>query len=118
MVQIQAFVAEYGLLVGGGLLLLALMLIAVTTVKNLLSKRKARAGDAQRDEALKAKVLAKTGAAALTEGLVAVRVDFDAPENRALVERYVVLSLPTVVVLTPEASTTNAGRSLFSLPRP
>jgi hypothetical protein len=40
--------------------------------------------------------------AALTEDLVAVRFDFDDPANRPLVERYVVLGLPTTLVLTPD----------------
>ncbi len=34
-----------------------------------------------------------------TADMIAVKVDFDAPANRRLVERYVVLGLPTVVVL-------------------
>ena len=72
MAQIQALAADYGLLVGGGLLLLWLIVVVVRTLKNVLSKRKARAGDAQRDEALKATVRAKTGAAAVTEGLLEV----------------------------------------------
>ncbi len=37
------------------------------------------------------------GAAA--QNLVAVRFDFDAPANRALVERFVIMELPTVLVL-------------------
>ena len=33
------------------------------------------------------------------EGMIPVVVDFDIPENRALIERYVILGLPTVIVL-------------------
>ncbi len=36
---------------------------------------------------------------AITADMLALKVDFDAPANRKLVERYVVLGLPTVVIL-------------------
>lgn len=45
---------------------------------------------------------------ALLKGMIAVRVDFDDPKNRAFVERYVVLGLPTVVVL--DSSGEQTGR--------
>ena len=71
---------EYGLLIGGGLLLLSLIAIAVTSVKNLLSKRRARVGDTKRDEDLKAKVRAKTEAGAVTDGLLEI-ASFDDAET-------------------------------------
>lgn len=37
-------------------------------------------------------------------GMTGVRVDFDAPGARALVERYAILDLPTVVVVDPEGN--------------
>ena len=40
----------------------------------------------------------------LTKGLLAWRVDFDAPEQRVLMEKWNVLSLPTVLVLRPDGS--------------
>jgi len=40
--------------------------------------------------------------ARLTRDLIAVKVDFDAPANRPFIERYVVLGLPTTVVVSPE----------------
>ena len=77
---IQTLVTEYGLLIGGDLLLLALIVFAVTSVKNLLSKRRARVGDTKRDEDLKAKVRAKTEAAAVTDGLLEI-ASFDYAET-------------------------------------
>lgn len=41
---------------------------------------------------------------ALSQGMLAWRVDFDAPAQRALMERWNVLSLPTVLVLRPDGS--------------
>ena len=41
---------------------------------------------------------------ALTSNLVAWHVDFDAPETRALMERWNILSLPTVLFLRPDGS--------------
>ena len=49
-----------------------LIVLAVTSVKNLLSKRRARVGDTKRDEDLKAKVRAKTEAGAVTDGLLEI----------------------------------------------
>ena len=77
---VQTLVTEYGLLIGGGLLLLSLIVLAVTSVKNLLSKRRARVGDTKRDEDLKAKVRAKTEAAAVTDGLLDI-ASFDDAET-------------------------------------
>ncbi len=48
---------------------------------------------------LGAQVFHSPEGARLTRDLIAVRVDFDAPENRRWVERYVILGLPTTVVL-------------------
>lgn len=42
--------------------------------------------------------------AALTKNMLAWRVDFDAPEQRALMERWNVLSLPTVLVVRPDGT--------------
>jgi len=53
-------------------------------------------------------VLSTREGGALTRDLIAVRFDFDAEENRPLVERYVVLGLPTTLVLTPDG--TQVGR--------
>jgi thiol-disulfide isomerase/thioredoxin len=53
-------------------------------------------------KALEAEVLSTRDGVELAAGLLPLRVDFDAESSRPLVERYVVLSLPTVVVLTPE----------------
>ena len=44
----------------------------------------------------------------MTQDMVAVEVDFDAPENRHLVEKYVILGLPTTIVLKPDGR--EAGR--------
>ena len=44
----------------------------------------------------------------ITQDMVAVQVDFDAPENRPLVEHYVILGLPTTIVLKPDGQ--EAGR--------
>jgi thiol-disulfide isomerase/thioredoxin len=41
---------------------------------------------------------------ALTKGLVPWRVDFDAPDVRPLMERWNILSLPTVLVLRPDGT--------------
>lgn len=49
-------------------------------------------------------VLSTADGAALTEDLIAVSFDFDAEENRPLVEQYVVLGLPTSLVLTPDGT--------------
>jgi len=57
---------------------------------------------------LEEEVLATAEGGALTRDMVALRLDFDAPENRALVERFVILGLPTVLVLTAEG--TQVGR--------
>jgi len=57
---------------------------------------------------LEEEVLSSPDGAALTENMVSLRLDFDAPENRPLVERFVILGLPTVLVLTPEG--TQVGR--------
>lgn len=59
-------------------------------------------------EQLDREVLSTPLGAALTEGMVSVSYDFDAEENRPLVERYVVLGLPTTLVLTPDG--TQVGR--------
>lgn len=53
---------------------------------------------------LDAEILSTDEGGALTDGLVPVRVDFDDRANRRLVERYVILGLPTVVVLTSEGT--------------
>lgn len=58
--------------------------------------------------ALEQEVLNTPKGAALTAGMVAVKVDFDAPENRRFVEKYVVLGLPTSIVV--KASGEEAGR--------
>jgi hypothetical protein len=48
-------------------------------------------------------VLSTTEGAALTQGkVVPIRFDFDADATRPLVERFVVLGLPTVIVLSPD----------------
>jgi len=57
---------------------------------------------------LEEEVLATRTGAELTRDMIAVRYDFDDPSNRSLVERYVVLGLPTVLVLTPDG--TQVGR--------
>lgn len=57
---------------------------------------------------LDAEVFQTRYGAALTEDMIAVSFDFDDPDNRALVERYVVLGLPTVLVLAPDG--TQVGR--------
>ena len=57
---------------------------------------------------LEAQVLSTADGAALAANLIAVRVDFDAPANRRDVERYVILGLPTVVVL--DGHGTQVGR--------
>src|SRR5689334_17294042 len=51
---------------------------------------------------LEAEVLDQREGGELTRDMVAVQVDFDAPENRPLVERYVVLGMPTVLVLNAQ----------------
>lgn len=51
---------------------------------------------------LEREVLDTADGAELTEDLIAIRVDFDDPDNRPLVERFVVMGLPTVLVLTPD----------------
>lgn len=48
---------------------------------------------------LEAEVLSTPRGAELTRDMVALRVDFDAESSRPLVERYVILGLPTVVIL-------------------
>ncbi|MGE0785121.1 MAG: thioredoxin family protein [Sandaracinaceae bacterium] len=53
---------------------------------------------------LDAEILSTVEGAALTEGLVPLRLDFDDRANRPLVERYVVLSLPAVLVLTGDGT--------------
>lgn len=53
---------------------------------------------------LEEEVLSQPEGRELAGDLVAVRVDFDDPANRALVERYVILGLPTVLVVTPEGN--------------
>lgn len=52
--------------------------------------------------ALEAEVLSTRDGAELAAGLLPLRLDFDAGSSRPYIERYVVLSLPTVIVLTPE----------------
>ena len=47
-------------------------------------------------------VLQTPAGGALTADAIALRFDFDDPANRPLVERFVVLELPTVLVLTPD----------------
>lgn len=47
-------------------------------------------------------VLSTAAGAELTAKLIPIRLDFDDEANRRAVERYVVLGLPSVVVLTPE----------------
>jgi thioredoxin-like negative regulator of GroEL len=49
-------------------------------------------------------VLSTPEGGALTADVVAVRVDFDAEENRRFVERYVVLGLPTSLVLASDGT--------------
>jgi len=49
-------------------------------------------------------VLDTAEGATLTEDVIAVSVDFDADENRAFVERYVVLGLPTSLVLSADGT--------------
>lgn len=57
---------------------------------------------------LEREVLHAPEGAALARQMIPVRLDFDAPANRRFVERYVVLGLPTVVVL--DAHGTQVGR--------
>jgi len=52
--------------------------------------------------ALGRELLDAPAGAALREGLVVAEVDFDAPASRAFVERYVIVSLPTVLLLEPD----------------
>lgn len=59
-------------------------------------------------EHLEDEVLSTAEGGRLTEQLVPVRVDFDDEANRPMIERYVVLGLPTVLVLTPDG--TQVGR--------
>jgi thiol-disulfide isomerase/thioredoxin len=59
-------------------------------------------------KALEREVLSREAGAELTRATVALKLDFDAAENRALVEQQVVLSLPTVIVLAPDGP--EAGR--------
>ncbi len=54
--------------------------------------------------ALDAEILSTEQGAELTDDLVAVHFDFDAEENRPLIERYVVLGLPTSLILTPDGT--------------
>lgn len=49
-------------------------------------------------------VLSTAEGAAVTADMIAVSFDFDDEENRALVEQYVVLGLPTSLVLTADGS--------------
>lgn len=51
-----------------------------------------------------AEVLDTDDGAALTKGMLAWRVDFDEPAQRPLMERWNVLSLPTILVLRPDGS--------------
>lgn len=55
-------------------------------------------------ETLDEQVLSTRLGGELTADMIAVKVDFDAPENRPLVERYVVLGLPTVIVMTGDGA--------------
>jgi len=57
---------------------------------------------------LKKAVLDTADGRRLTKDMLAVQVDFDAPQNRKYVEKYVVLGLPTTVVL--KADGREAGR--------
>lgn len=53
-------------------------------------------------QTLDAEVLSTREGAEVAAGLLPLRLDFDDEANRRYIERYVILSLPTVVVLTPE----------------
>lgn len=53
---------------------------------------------------LEREVLHTPEGAALLQGLLAVRVDFDDERNRALIERYVILGLPTTLVLDADGN--------------
>ncbi len=57
---------------------------------------------------LKKKLLSTSEGARLTRQMLAVQVDFDDVKNRSYVEKYVILGLPTTVVLKPDG--TEAGR--------
>jgi thioredoxin-like negative regulator of GroEL len=57
---------------------------------------------------LESEVLGTRAGGELTADMVAVGYDFDDEANRPLIERYVVLGLPTVLVLTPDG--TQVGR--------
>ncbi|RLB50711.1 MAG: hypothetical protein DRJ42_18320 [Deltaproteobacteria bacterium] len=57
---------------------------------------------------LEDEVLSTAEGASITEDMIAVTFDFDDEENRALVEQYVVLGLPTSLVLTADG--TQVGR--------
>ena len=77
----------------------AAMLLAKKSGKRVLVKFEASwCGPCKR---LATEVFHTDAGAALTKGLIAVRVDFDAPANRKHIERYVVLGLPTTVVVAP-----------------
>ena len=76
----------------------AAMLLAKKSGKRVLVKFEASwCGPCKR---LASEVFQTDEGAALTQALIAVRVDFDAPANRKHIERYVVLGLPTTVVLS------------------
>ncbi len=53
---------------------------------------------------LEREVLHTPEGAALLQGLLSVRVDFDDERNRALIERYVILGLPTALVLDADGN--------------
>lgn len=59
-------------------------------------------------EHLDEEVLSTARGGSLTHDMIAVRYDFDEEANRQTVERYVVLGLPTSLVLTPDG--TQVGR--------
>ncbi len=53
---------------------------------------------------LEAEVFATPAGAALAQRFVAARLDFDHPDNRPAMERYVILGLPTTLVLRADGS--------------
>ena len=50
------------------------------------------------------KLLEEQKGQAVMKGVLGVRVDFDSPANRKYIERYVVLGLPTVMVIAPDGT--------------
>ncbi|MBI5532256.1 MAG: thioredoxin family protein [Deltaproteobacteria bacterium] len=55
-------------------------------------------------KALERELLSTREGARLTSDMVAVKFDFDTEANRPLIEQYVVMSLPLVLVLAPDGS--------------